>query len=211
MPAKCCPAPCTFKARAEGLAQLKPAQAASCVWCPHGRQRTDPAAFIAVDDLSLYYGHAGTAALALKYKTFRRKTYLPKACHFHVQMPGSLNTNAKQCFCLEIAFAKVFLLPLLLSMFFDETPCSHPSFGVKCQSQSKSTRLSYFPISGTVCNHHSTHLDLSPFTDLAQNATMASSPFATAGFSAAVHCLVQQRLCLSLHRPCRGNGQPNCR
>jgi hypothetical protein len=89
--------------------------------------------------------------------------------------------------------------------------CSHPSFGVKCQSQSESTRLSYFPISGTVCNHHSTHLDLSPFTDLAQNATMASSPFATAGFSAAVHCLVQQRLCLSLHRPCRGNGQPNCR
>ena len=91
MPAKCCPAPCTFKARAEGLAQLKPAQAASCVWCPHGRQRTDPAVFIAVDDLNLYYGNAGTAVLALKYKTFRRKTDLPKACNFHVQMPGSLN------------------------------------------------------------------------------------------------------------------------
>ena len=95
MPAKCCPAPCTFKARAEGLAQLKPAQAASCVWCPHGRQRTDPAVFIAVDDLNLYYGNAGTAALALKYKTFRRKTYLPKACNFHVQMPGSLNWRMK--------------------------------------------------------------------------------------------------------------------
>ena len=95
MPAKCCPAPCTFKARAEGLAQLKPAQAASCVWCPHGRQRTDPAVFIAVDDLNLYYGNAGTAALALKYKTFRRKTFLPKACNFHVQMPGSLNCRMK--------------------------------------------------------------------------------------------------------------------
>ena len=95
MPAKCCPAPCTFKARAEGLAQLKPAQAASCVWCPLGRQRTDPAVFIAVDDLNLYYGNAGTAALALKYKTFRRKTYLPKACNFHVQMPGSLNCRMK--------------------------------------------------------------------------------------------------------------------
>ena len=95
MPAKCCPAPCTFKARAEGLAQLKPAQAASCVWCPHRRQRTDPAVFIAVDDLNLYYGNAGTAALALKYKTFRRKTYLPKACNFHVQMPGSLNCRMK--------------------------------------------------------------------------------------------------------------------
>ena len=39
MPAKCCPAACTFKARAEGLAQVKPAQAPSRVWCPHGRQR----------------------------------------------------------------------------------------------------------------------------------------------------------------------------
>ena len=95
MPAKCCPAPCTFKARAEGLAQLKPAQAASCVWCQHGRQRTDPAVFIAVDDLNLYYGNAGTAALALKHKTFRRKTCLPKACNFHVQMPGSLNCRMK--------------------------------------------------------------------------------------------------------------------
>ena len=95
MPAKCCPAPCTFKARAEGLAQLKTAQAASCVWCPHGRQRTDLAVFIAVDDLNLYYGNAGTAALALKYKTFRRKTYLPKACNFHVQMPGSLKRRMK--------------------------------------------------------------------------------------------------------------------
>ena len=46
MPAKCCPAPCTFKARAESLAHLKPAQATSRVWCPHGRQRTDPAVFI---------------------------------------------------------------------------------------------------------------------------------------------------------------------
>ena len=92
---QCCPAPCTFKARAEGLAQLKPAQAASCVWCPHGRQRTDPTVFIAVDDLNLYYGNAGTAALALKYKTFRRKTYLPKACNFHVQMPGSRNCRMK--------------------------------------------------------------------------------------------------------------------
>ena len=95
MPAKCCPAPCTFKAHAEGLAQLKPAQAASCIWCPHGRQRMDPAVFIAVDDWNLYYGNAGTAALALKYKTFRRKTYLPKACNFNVQMPGSLNCRMK--------------------------------------------------------------------------------------------------------------------
>ena len=28
-------------------------------------------------------------------KTFRRKTYLPKACNFHVQMPGSLNWRTK--------------------------------------------------------------------------------------------------------------------
>ena len=28
-------------------------------------------------------------------KTFRRKTYLPKACNFHVQMPGSLNCRMK--------------------------------------------------------------------------------------------------------------------
>ena len=77
------------------LAHLKPVQKASCVWCPHGRQRTDPAVFIAVDDLNLYYGNAGTAALALKYKTSRRKTYLPKACNFHVQMPGSLNCRMK--------------------------------------------------------------------------------------------------------------------
>ena len=38
--------PRTFKARAEGLAQVKPAQAPSRVWCPHGRQRTGPAVFI---------------------------------------------------------------------------------------------------------------------------------------------------------------------
>ena len=35
-----------LKARAEGLAQVKPAQAPSRVWCPHGRQRTGPAVFI---------------------------------------------------------------------------------------------------------------------------------------------------------------------
>ena len=46
MPAKCCPAACTFKARAEGLAQVKPAQAPLRVWCPHGRQRTGPAVCI---------------------------------------------------------------------------------------------------------------------------------------------------------------------
>ena len=28
-------------------------------------------------------------------KTFRRKTYLPKACNFHVQMPGTLNWRTK--------------------------------------------------------------------------------------------------------------------
>ena len=28
-------------------------------------------------------------------KTFRSKTYLPKACNFHVQMPGSLNWRTK--------------------------------------------------------------------------------------------------------------------
>ena len=28
-------------------------------------------------------------------KTIRRKTYLPKACNFHVQMPGSLNWRTK--------------------------------------------------------------------------------------------------------------------
>ena len=32
---------------------------------------------------------------ALKDKTFRRKTYLPKACNFHVQMPGTLNWRTK--------------------------------------------------------------------------------------------------------------------
>ena len=86
MPAKCCPAACTFKARAEGLAQVKPAQAPLRVWCPHGRQRTGPAVgprrLHQVDDLNRYYGNAGTAALALKGKTFRRKTYLPKAYNF---------------------------------------------------------------------------------------------------------------------------------
>ena len=44
-----------------------------------------------VEDLHRYDGNAGTTALALKDKTVRRKTYLPKACNFHVQMPGSLN------------------------------------------------------------------------------------------------------------------------
>ena len=95
MPAKCCPAPCTFKARAEGLAQLKPRRRSRAFGArTEGKGRT-PAVFIAVDDLNLYYGNAGTAALALKYKTFRRKTYLPKACNFHFQMPGSLNCRMK--------------------------------------------------------------------------------------------------------------------
>ena len=48
-----------------------------------------------VNDLNCYYRNAGTAALGLKDKAFRQnlpsKTYLPKACNFHVQMPGSLN------------------------------------------------------------------------------------------------------------------------
>ena len=39
-------------------------------------------------------------------KTFRRKTYLPKACNFHVQMPGSLNWRTKHVIfmskCLEV-------------------------------------------------------------------------------------------------------------
>ena len=79
MPAKCCPAPCTFKARAEGLAQLKPAQAASCVWCQHGRQRTDPAVFIAVDDLNLYYGNAGTACFGLETQNLPQENLLAQS------------------------------------------------------------------------------------------------------------------------------------
>ena len=48
-----------------------------------------------VNNLNCYYRNAGTAALGLKDKTFRSKTYLPKACNFHVQMPGSLNWTTK--------------------------------------------------------------------------------------------------------------------
>ena len=68
---------------------------------PARKAKDGPRRLHQVDDLNRYYGNAGTAALALKGKTFRRKTYLPKAYNFHIQMPGSLNwrmTHARRTF-----------------------------------------------------------------------------------------------------------------
>ena len=58
---------------------------------PARKAKDGPRRLHQVDDLNRYYGNAGTAALALKDQNFRRKTYLPKAYNFHVQMPGNLN------------------------------------------------------------------------------------------------------------------------
>ena len=68
---------------------------------PARKAKDGPRRLHQVDDLNRYYGNAGTAALALKDQIFRRKTYLPKAYNFHVQMPGSLNwrmTHARRRF-----------------------------------------------------------------------------------------------------------------
>ena len=78
------------------LAHLKPARKALHRWSRRRRLRVFGARTEGKD-----YGNAGRAALALKDKTFRRKTYLPKAYNFHVQMPGSLNwrmTHARRRF-----------------------------------------------------------------------------------------------------------------
>ena len=73
---KCCPAPCTF------LAHLRPAQKAlhtssrhrrPGAFVPARKAKDGPRLLHQVDDLNFYYGDAGTAALALKDKTFRRK------------------------------------------------------------------------------------------------------------------------------------------